>query len=52
MLTIGNESFSKDIPEDSSFAAASHEIMSAIIGILEFGMFFDNVEQKEFFSRC
>ena len=50
--TIGNESFSKDIPEDSSFAAAPHEIMSAIIGILEFGMFFDNVEQKEFFSRC
>lgn len=50
--TIGNESFSKDIPEDSSFAAAPHEIMSAIIGILEFGMFFDNVEQKEFFPRC
>ena len=50
--TIGNESFSKDIPEDSSFAAAPHEIMSAIIGILEFEMFFDSVEQKEFFARC
>ena len=50
--TIGNESFSKDIPKDSSFAAAPHEIMSAIIGILEFGMFFDSVDQKEFFARC
>ncbi len=50
--TIGNESFSKDIPEDSSFAAASHEIMSAIIGISEFEMFFDSVGQKEFFARC
>ena len=50
--TIGNENFSKDIPEDSSSAAAPHEIMSAIIGILEFEMFFDSVEQKEFFARC
>ena len=43
--TIGNENFSKDIPEDSSSAAAPHEIMSAIIGISEFEMFFDSVEQ-------
>lgn len=50
--TIGNENFSKDIPEDSSSAAAPHEIMSAIIGISEFEMFFDGVEQKEFFARC
>lgn len=50
--TIGNESFSKDIPEDSSSAAAPHEVMSAIIGISQFEMFFDGVEQKEFFARC
>lgn len=50
--TIGNENFAKDIPGDSSSAAAPHEIMSAIIGILEFEMFFDGVEQKEFFARC
>ena len=49
---IGNETFSKDIPEDSSSAAASHEIMSAIIGLSEFEMFFDKVDQKEFFARC
>lgn len=50
--TIGKETFSADIPEDSSSAAASHEIMSAIIGISEFEMFFDGADQKEFFARC
>ncbi|MDE7200754.1 MAG: hypothetical protein K2O91_02370, partial [Lachnospiraceae bacterium] len=50
--TIGNENFSKDIPKESSSAAAPHEIMSAIIGISEFKIFFDGVEQKEFFARC
>lgn len=50
--TIGNAKFLKDIPEDSSSAAAPHEIMSAIIGISEFEMFFDSVEHKEFFARC
>ena len=50
--TIGNKNFSKDIPEDSSSAAAPHEIMSAIIGISEFEIFFNNVDQKEFFARC
>ena len=50
--TIGNEDFAKDIPKDSSSAAAPHEIMSAIIGISEYGKFFDGVEQKEFFARC
>lgn len=49
---IGNKKFSKDIPEDSSSAAAPHELMSAVIGISEFEMFFDSVEQKEFFARC
>ena len=49
---IGSEEFKGDIPKDSSSAAAAHEIMSAIIGISEFRMFFHNVEQKEFFARC
>lgn len=49
---IGSETFSKDIPENSSSAAAPHEIMSAIIGISEFGTFFGGVEQREFFARC
>lgn len=50
--TIGNKKFSEDIPEDSSSAAAPHEIMSAIIGISEFEEFFDSVAKKEFFARC
>lgn len=45
---IGNENFSKDIPKDSSLAAAPHEIMSAIIGISEFESFIGGVDQKEF----
>lgn len=49
---IGNQNFSKDIPEDSSWAAAPHEIMSAIIGISEFEAFIPGVDQKEFFARC
>jgi len=50
--TIGNENFSKDIPKASSSAAAPHEIMSAIIGILEFESFFGGMDEKEFFARC
>ncbi len=50
--TIGNRNFLKDIPKASSSAAAPHEIMSAIIGILEFESFFNGVEEKEFFARC
>lgn len=49
---IGNEDFSADIPENSSLAAAAHEIMSAIIGISEFEQFFDETGKKEFFARC
>ena len=49
---IGNQNFSKDIPKDSSLAAAPHEIMSAIIGISEFKTFICGVDQKEFFARC
>lgn len=49
---IGSENFKKDIPQDTSFAAAPHEIMSAIIGIMQFGKFMKDVEYKEFFARC
>ncbi len=50
--TIGNKNFSEDIPRASSSAAAPHEIMSAIIGIVEYESFFESVDQKEFFARC
>lgn len=49
---IGSDAFRLDIPQDTSFAAAAHEIMSAIIGIMQFGKFMESVEHKEFFARC
>lgn len=49
---IGNENFKIDIPQDTSLAAAPHEIMSATIGIIQFGNFMESVEYKEFFARC
>lgn len=49
---IRSDNFKKDIPQDASFAAAPHEIMSAIIGILQYGGFMEQVEEKEFFARC
>lgn len=49
---IGSEDFKADIPQDTSLAAAPHEIMSATIGIIQFGNFMVGVEYKEFFARC
>lgn len=49
---IGNPAFKKDITQDKSLAAAPHEIMSAVIGISEYGGLFDSIDQKEFFARC
>ncbi len=49
---VGSDEFKKDIPEGSSFAAAPHEIMSAIIGILQYEKFLNQTEEKEFFARC
>ncbi len=44
---IGSEDFKADIPQDTSLAAAPHEIMSATIGIIQFGNFMEGVEYKE-----
>lgn len=50
---VKSEELRKDIVQySSSRSAAPHEIMSAIIGIKEFGIFLDTMDQKEFFSRC
>ncbi|WP_418746418.1 HD domain-containing protein [Frisingicoccus sp.] len=49
---IGSTEFERDIPQDKSLAAAPHEIMSAIIGVLKYRTFFDTVEKKELFVRC
>ncbi|MCM1242606.1 MAG: HD domain-containing protein [Roseburia sp.] len=45
--------FKKDIPAESAPRnAAPHEIMSAIIGLKEFGDIIGDDESKEFFARC
>lgn len=49
---VNVDAFSNDVPRDSSASAAPHEIMSAIIGINTYTVFFNNDERKEFFARC
>lgn len=49
---VGNQIFSNDVPKEDSRSAAPHEIMSAIIGITTFDMFFPSSFNKEFFARC
>lgn len=49
---IGSEMFGQNIPKDTSLAAAPHEIMSAIIGIIQYEKFINSTEEKEFFARC
>lgn len=49
---VGSEKFQSDIPQGKIKAAAPHEIVSAIVGITEYGEFFACPEEKEFFARC
>lgn len=48
---VSSYEFKKDLPGESS-SAAPHEIMSAIVGIKEFGDIIGNDENKELFARC
>lgn len=45
---IGSDDFKKDVPEGSSLAAAPHEIMSAIVGILQYDSFFVKKKKRNF----
>ncbi len=50
---FNSSEFEKDIPAESAPKnAAPHEIMSAIIGLKEFGYVIGDDESKEFFARC
>ena len=49
---VNSEQLKEDIPKENSKAAAPHEIISAIIGIKEFGSQFKSDLDKEFFVRC
>lgn len=48
---VGTKRFTDSIPENSK-AAAAHELMSAIVGIRQFGHLFNTPDEKEFFARC
>lgn len=50
---LTSEEFKRDIPPESAPKnAAPHEIMSAIVGIKEFGDVIGDDESKELFARC
>lgn len=49
---VNTEQFRKDVPTAKSSSAAPHEIMSAIVGLKEYGSIIGGEEDKEFFARC
>ena len=49
---VSGKNFAKDVPQGNTNAAAPHEIMSAIVGIISFPCFFNNESEREFFARC
>lgn len=49
---VSTETFKNDVPREKSEAAASHEIMSAALGIRKFEHLMRNSSEKEFFARC
>lgn len=49
---VNSEKFANDIPAGKSKSASPHEVMSAIIGINNFGEFMPEPQDKEFFARC
>lgn len=48
---IDSDELKKDLPPEAD-SAAPHEIMSAIIGIKEFGNMLEDEESRELFARC
>lgn len=49
---VSAEEFSKDVPQEKTAAAAPHEIMSSIVGLVSFPGFFAGENEREFFARC
>ncbi|MCI9072286.1 MAG: HD domain-containing protein [Lachnospiraceae bacterium] len=49
---VSVEKFAEDVPQEKTAAAAPHEIMSSIVGIISFANFFLNDSEREFFARC
>lgn len=49
---VDSKKFAKDVPEEKTAAAAAHEIMSSIVGLISFQDFFRDENEREFFARC
>ena len=49
---VNDEVFSSEIPETKSEIANPHEIMSAIIGLMQYPTLFNNSKEKSFFARA
>lgn len=49
---VKNRKFAADIPQETSAAAAPHEIMSAIVGLEKYATFFNDSSERSFFARC
>jgi hypothetical protein len=49
---VSSEKFAVDVPRENIAAAAPHEIMSSIVGLISFPNFFLNETEREFFARC
>lgn len=49
---VRSEKFAEDVPKEKIAAAAPHEIMSSIVGLISFQEFFAGDDEREFFARC
>lgn len=49
---VATEKFAEDVPTEKIAAAAPHEIMSSIVGLISFSDFFEDRNEREFFARC
>ena len=49
---VSTDKFAEDVPQEKTAAAAPHEIMSSIVGLISFPNFFVNEDEREFFARC
>lgn len=45
---VSAEKFVGDVPQEKTAAAAPHEIMSSIVGLISFPDFFSNENEREF----
>lgn len=49
---VNTEKFAMDVPKVKTKAAAAHEIMSSIVGLISFSDYFLDDSERQFFARC